>query len=63
MKRQEIIINGEKYIKLTGTIMKKANNAIFSEVIVKEEKEHEFEEVLEYPEEQSAEESKTINIL
>lgn len=63
MKRQEIIINGEKYTKLTGKIMKKANNTVFSEVIVKEEKEHEFEEVVEYPEEQSAEETKTINIL
>ena len=63
MKRQEIIINGEKYIKLTGKIMKKANNTVFSEVIVKGEKEHEFEEVVEYPEEQSAEETKTINIL
>lgn len=63
MKRQEIIINGEKYIKLTGTIKKKDNGTVFSEVIVKEEKEHEFEEVVEYPEEQSAEETKTINIL
>ena len=63
MKRQEIIINGEKYIKLTGTIMKKANKTVFSEVIVKEEKEHEFEEVVEYPEEQTAKETETINIL
>ncbi len=63
MKRQEIIINGEKYIKLTGTIKKKANNTIYSEVIVKEEKEHEFEEVVEYPDEQSAKETETINIL
>lgn len=63
MKRQEIIINGEKYIKLTGTIMKKANNTVFSEVIVKEEKEHEFEEVVEYPDEQSAKETETITIL
>ena len=63
MKRQEIIINGEKYIKLIGKIMKKANNAVFSEVIVKGEKEHEFEEVVEYPEEQTAEETETINIL
>ena len=63
MKRQEIIINGEKYIKLTGTIKKKANGTVFSEVIVKEEKEHEFEEVVEYPEEQTAKETETINIL
>ena len=63
MKRQEIIINGEKYIKLTGTIMKKANGTVFSEVVVKEEKEHEFEEVVEYPKEQTAKETETINIL
>ena len=44
MERQEIIINGEKYIKLTGKICKKNNGAIFSEVVVKEEKEHDFEE-------------------
>lgn len=44
MKRQEIIINGEKYIKLTGRIVKKNNGAIFTEVVVKEENEHEFEE-------------------
>ena len=63
MKRQEIIINGEKYTKLTGKIVKKNNSAIFSEVVVKEEKEHEFEEVVEYPEEQTAKETETINIL
>ena len=44
MKRQEIIINGEKYIKLTGRIVKKNNGVIFTEVVVKEENEHEFEE-------------------
>lgn len=63
MKRQEIIINGEKYIKLTGKIIKVATNTIYSEVVVKEEKEHEFEEVVEYPEEQTAKETETINIL
>ncbi len=47
MTRQEIIINGEKYIKLTGKIIKKDNGAIFREVVVKEENEHEFEEVKE----------------
>lgn len=46
MTRQEIFINGEKYIKLTGKIVKKDNGAIFSEVVVKEENEHEFEEVV-----------------
>ncbi len=46
MERQEIIINGEKYIKLTGKIVKKNNGAIFSEVVVKEEKEHDFEEAI-----------------
>ena len=44
MTKQEIIINGEKYIKLIGKICKKNNGAIFSEVVVKAEKEHEFEE-------------------
>ena len=44
MTRQEIIINGEKYIKLTGKIIKKNNGAIYSEVIVKAEKEHDSEE-------------------
>lgn len=63
MKRQEIIINGEKYIKLTGIITKTSTNTTYSEVIVKEEKEHEFKEVIEYPEEQSAKETETINIL
>ena len=63
MKRQEIIINGEKYIKLTGKITKLPTNTIYSEVVVKEEKEHEFEEVVEYPDEQSATETETINIL
>ena len=42
MTRQEIIINGEKYIKLTGTIIKKPTNTTYSEVIVKEENESEF---------------------
>ena len=46
MERQEIIINGEKYIKLIGKIVKKNNGAIFSEVVVKAEKEHEFEETI-----------------
>ena len=63
MTRQEIIINGEKYIKLIGRITKLSTNTIYSEVVVKEEKEHEFEEVVEYPEEQTAKETETINIL
>lgn len=63
MKRQEIIINGEKYTKLTGKITKTSTNTTYSEVVVKEENEHEFEEVVEYPDEQSAKETETINIL
>lgn len=63
MKRQEIIINGEKYTKLTGKIVKLSTNTIYSEVVVKEEKEHEFEEVVEYPDEKSDERTETINIL
>ena len=45
MKRQEIIINGEKYIKLTGKITKTSTNTIYSEVVVKEENEHKYTEV------------------
>ena len=42
MTRQEIIINGEKYIKLTGTITKLSTNTTYSEVIIKEENESEY---------------------
>ena len=45
MKRQEIIINGEKYIKLTGKITKLPTNTIYSEVVVKEENESEYAEL------------------